>query len=600
MGYISENTLNKIRQRLSIVDVIGDYVRLKKTGRNYVGLCPFHIEKTPSFFVNEEKGVYHCFGCGASGNMFNFIMQIENVSFPESIKILAKKADVEVEYKSGTSSTLNKEKELIYKINQRAMFIYKYYLKEKEEGNSAREFLKKRDIAEEMIEIFNLGYAPSTQDKIYKILIDEKYTEPMILKTGLIIPSSRTQGYFDRFRNRIIFPIIDVNDNVIGFGGRIIDDNPNLPKYINTPETEVFQKRNNLYGLNVTRNYIREKKQAIIVEGYFDVISLFQAGIKNVVAPLGTALTDEQVLLLKRYADEIIILFDSDKAGNKATIRSISLLLRTNLKIKVVELPVEYDPDMFVRKYGGENLLKLIENAPTFLKFVLKDALNKFNRSTSEGKTNILNFVFPVLVMIQDEILKDDVLRFLGEKLKISDNVIRKEFANFIKKGKVDKVKISTSTQKINALSYAERAISIIILEYPDIAKDIFKIIDVSDFTDEIARMLYEILFNYYAKFHKIIVEDIFNLISDENVKSFIAQELLSSKYKESMEKQLNDYIFKIKLNKIEKKINLYKEKMKEQKDFISIKRIEEEIQALYNEKENLLKNKSNLINLKI
>ncbi len=600
MGFISENTINKIKQRLSIIDVVSDYVRLKKSGRNYVGLCPFHIEKTPSFFVNEEKGVYHCFGCGASGNMFNFIMQIENVSFPESIKILAKKADIEIEYKEGKFTAINKEKEIIYKINERAMFIYHYYLKEREEAHIAREFLKKRGITDQMIETFNLGYAPAEQNRIYQILTEEKYTEPMILKTGLIIPSTRGEGYFDRFRNRIIFPIIDVNDKIIGFGGRIIEDNPNLPKYMNTPETEVFQKRNNLFGLNVARNYIREKRQAIVVEGYFDVISLFQADIKNVVAPLGTALTEEQVLLLKRYADEIIILFDSDKAGNKATIRSIALLLKTNLKIRVVELPVDYDPDLYVRKYGGENLLKLIDNAPSFLKFVIKNALNKFDRNTSEGKASILQEIFPVLAMIQDEILKDDVLRFLGEKLKIADNIIRREFVNYLKKGKIDKIRIPDSSRKINALSYAERAISIIVLEYPEYADVIFKNIEPKDFVDEIAKKTFEIIFNYYCEHHNILIDEIFNLIADDNIKSFIAQELLSSKYKDNIEKQLNDYIFKIKLNKIETKLKELKEKIKTQQDFISIKNIEEEIQGLYLDKEKLLKNKNNLIKLEV
>ncbi len=589
MPYISESTIEKIKQKLTIVDVVSGYVKLKKSGRNYVGLCPFHIEKTPSFFVNEDKGIYHCFGCGEGGNIFKFIMKIENVSFPESIEILAKKAEVTIEYKEGPTTDDRSEKELIYKINKRVIFIYQYYLKEMDDGKIAREILKHRGVSDNMINKFNLGYAPAGNDNLYKILKKEKYNEPIMLKSGLIIASQRG-GYYDRFRNRIMFPIIDVNDNVIGFGGRIIDDNPNLAKYMNTPETIVFSKRNNLFGLNVARNKIREKRQAIVVEGYFDVITLFAAGIENVVAPLGTALTEEQVLLLKRYADEIILLFDSDIAGNNATLRSISLLLKTNLTIKVLILPTGYDPDQFVRERGGEALLKMIKEAPKFLNFIIKDALKKFDSKTSKGKSDILNSIFPVLKMIPDEVLKDDVLQYLGEKLVISDEVVRRKFSEFTKEGTINYKDFAKYENKISALTYAERGLALIILENPGYAETVFNNIMLDDIEDDIAKTLLKILYNFYREHNKILADEILGLIENEQIQNYITKEIISSKYKDNIDKQLSDYIYIIKSSKIENEIKQHKKNIKSTKDFEFIKKEEEILQSLYKKRDDLLK----------
>ncbi|MDD5066922.1 MAG: DNA primase, partial [bacterium] len=384
MSYISENTINKVKERLNITDVVKDYMKLKKSGRNWTGLCPFHIEKTPSFFVNEEKGIYHCFGCSASGNMFNFIMRVENVPFPESIKILAQKAGITVEYKDGAFTEQYKIQELIHKVNERASFIFQYYMTNRPEGERVRKYLKERRIKDETAEVFKLGYAPDSYDKLHSELLKENYNAKTILDAGLIIKSSNRQGYYDRFRNRLMFPIINAMNNIIGFGGRLMNETEGLAKYMNTPETEVYSKRFNLYGINVTHNHIREKRQAIVVEGYFDAIALYQEGIRNVVALLGTSLTNEQILLLKRYADEVVLLFDSDKAGNAATIKSISILLNTNLKIKIVELPVNTDPDEYVFKQGPASLLKLISAAPSFLKFIVVTAFKKFHSENVE------------------------------------------------------------------------------------------------------------------------------------------------------------------------------------------------------------------------
>jgi len=598
MPYISDKTIEKIKQRLSIVDVISEYVKLKKSGHNYSGLCPFHIEKTPSFFVNNEKGVFHCFGCGESGNMFSFIMKIENVSFTESVEILAKKAGIEIEFKEGQYDSINKEKELIYKVNQEAMFIYHYYLKFKPEAEKAREYLKKREIEKNIIELFNLGYSPSEPNKIYNELVSKKYSPSLILKAGLITKSPTSDNYYDRFKDRLIFPIKDINENVIGFGARILSENLDLPKYINTPETIVFQKRSNLYGLNLSKEYIRETKEAIIVEGYFDVITLFQNDIKNVVAPLGTSLTEEQILLLKRYADTIIIIYDADEAGSQATIRSISMLLNTNLNIKIVELPKGYDPDTYVKKYGKDELKNLIKGAPSFLKFIILNSFKKYDRKTLSGKKKIIEQVFYVISKMDDEIKKDEVIRFLSIKLAISENALRKEYENYIKKGKIDSIKINNIKSKLDTVKFSERAIALILLEHPEYIKSVYNLLNLSELTDEVAQKLLSFIYESYEKSINISIDKIFELFPDSEVKSFITEQIVNRKLPKNSLDALNEHILKIKIFNINKQLKSLKEALKNETRFDIVKKIESDIQRLYLIKLDLIKNKNKLIKL--
>ncbi len=600
MGYIDSKTIDEIKSRLSIVDVISDYVKLKNSGKNMIGLCPFHMEKTPSFFVNNEKGVYHCFGCGESGNMFTFISKIENTTFPESIKILAKKANVEVKYKQGKAQEQYKEKELIYKVNSRAQFIYSFYLLNKDEGKTAMAYLHDRGISKEVVEEFKLGWSPATGNKLYNTLKKENYSEVIMSKAGLVLKSNKDNSYFDRFRGRLMFPIFDTMDNNIGFGGRIIRDISNAPKYLNTPETEVFSKRRNLYGINIARDFIRDKKSAIIVEGYFDVISLHQAGIKNVVAPLGTALTEEQVLLLGRYAEEIVLVFDSDTAGSAATIRSISLLLKTNLHIKIGQLPSNEDPDSFVKKNGREEFLKVIDNSPSFLKFIITTAFRKYNKKSSDGKNNILKFVFPILTLISNEILKNDVLHFFSEKLGVKEDIIINEFHKFQKMGRYNELKFNKREKiKITTVQKAEQAIAIILLKIPRLYHSVIDVLPVKYFSDNLARFVLEYIGGQLnTGSNKIDVSDMLNSISNEDVRNFIAAELMNEKYEKDIEKQLNDYIFKIQTNIINSKVEEYNNILKEEKDYNKIKDIEARVQNLFLKKKKILENKNKLFKI--
>lgn len=597
MPYISENTINQVKMRLNVADVVKDYVKLKKSGRNWVGLCPFHMEKTPSFFVNEDKGIYHCFGCNETGNMFGFIMKIENTTFPESIKILAKKANVNIEYKQGSDNKENKEKEAIYKVNEKASFIYNYYLKNKPEAEIARKYLKKRNIKPEMIDLFKLGYSPDDYYRIYNELKKENFSDSLMLKAGLIIKSKKKEDYFDRFRNRLMFPIVNVLDNVIGFGGRIMGDNTNIAKYMNTPETEIYSKRHNLYGLNVTRNYIREKRQAIIVEGYFDLISLFQAGIMNVVAPLGTALTNEQVLLLKRYADEIILLFDSDTAGNAATIRSISLLLNTDLKIKIAELPKDTDPDEFVMNHSKDKLLKLINNAPSFLKFVVKDAFQKHNKNLVDGKNKILHDLFPILKQVKDAILKSEVFRYLANELNIEESLLKSEFDKFHQSGQSPILKTNNNINKrISAYIQAQRYISLAMIEKPKYIKQVFKRMSSSDFNDSLSLTIIKAIQQITQDQEPMRADHLIERIHDNRIKEYIAKEIISEKYNQNIKQQLNDCIFRIKSKRLEEQIKKKNDEIKNLKEFHEIKSLEEQVQSLLSKKMNLIKNRNKLI----
>ncbi|MBU1077825.1 MAG: DNA primase [Spirochaetes bacterium] len=597
MPYISENTINKIKERLSIADVVKDFVKITKRGKNWTGLCPFHIEKTPSFFVNEDKGIYHCFGCNETGNMFSFIMNLENVTFPESIEILAKKAGISIEYQEGTADGASREKELIYKVNEKASFIYNYYLKNKPEAAKARQYLKDRDIDPEMVDLFKLGFAPDHYYKIYKELLAENFTETSVLKAGLIIKSKKSNEYYDRFRNRLMFPIFNILENVIGFGGRIMDENSSMAKYMNTPETSIYSKRHNLYGLNITRNHIRDKRQAIIVEGYFDLISLFQAGIQNVVAPLGTALTNEQVLLLKRYADEIILLFDSDKAGNTATVRSISLLLNTDLKIRIARLPSNMDPDEFIMNHSKDDLLKLIDKAPSFLRFVVQDAFKNHNRQLADGKNKILEYLFPIINQIKNEILKSDVFRYLANELNITETLLINEFQKFKVSGKGPVIKTNENNQRIiNSHVKAQRFIIMALIEKPEYISQIFDKMNINDFDDHFSSLIIKKIYEIYNEKKPVRADILIDRISDNKIKEYIASEILSDKYRKNILKQLNDCLFKIQSKKLEDKIKLNNTKIKKIKEFDQIKKMEQEMQHLFLEKNTLNRNKNKLI----
>jgi len=421
---ISEELIEEIRRSNDIVEVIGEYVNLKKAGKHYQGLCPFHGEKTPSFSVTVDKQLFHCFGCKAGGDVFNFLMRIEKIDFLEAVILLAKRAGITLpESEKG-------EKDYLYEANSLANRYFHYLLCQTKIGFTARDYLQKRGITEKTIEKFRLGYAPKKWDSLLKVLAKRGVTGATLEKIGLVIAKSQG-GYYDRFRDRLIFPIMDVRGKVIGFGGRVMDNT--LPKYLNSPETALYSKSKNLYGLSQTHNEIKEKQQVVIVEGYLDFLSLYQSDIKNVVASLGTALTVEQAKLLARYAKEAIVAYDGDLAGAKAALRGLEILQSQGLKVRVLVLPKGEDPDSLVRKKGKETFLNLLEKALPWMDYCLELIFSDYEKIDGKSKQEIVERLLPLFSKLVSSIERDEYLRGLAEKLSIREEILRAEMAKFMK-----------------------------------------------------------------------------------------------------------------------------------------------------------------------
>lgn len=419
---INDGLIEEIRQNNDIVEVISEYTNLKKAGKNYQGLCPFHNEKTPSFSVNADKQLFHCFGCKAGGNVFNFIMKIENLNFSEAIELLAKRAKIVLP--NYGDDRIKGEKDRLYEVNLLANRYFHYLLLQTKSGEKARAYLKQRGIAPETMEKFRLGYAANGWDGLLNSLSKRGFSPEILEKVGLVVPRKQQSGYYDRFRNRLIFPIFDLRGRVIGFGGRVLDDS--LPKYLNSPETLLFNKSKSLYGLYHSRESIRTKQQVIMVEGYMDFLSLYQAGVENVVASLGTALTQEQAKLLTRYAGEVIIAYDADVAGAAATMRGLEILQSQGLRVKILDLPAGDDPDSFLRRKGKEAFLDLLANSLPWVEYNLQKTLNEY-RTTTGSKGQIVEKLLPILAKVNNQIERDEYIRSLSEKLSIREEALRLE-----------------------------------------------------------------------------------------------------------------------------------------------------------------------------
>ena len=436
---IPEDKINEIRQRASIVEVVSDYVSLKKSGKNFLGLCPFHSERTPSFTVNEEKGIFHCFGCGAGGNVFNFLMRTGQMSFPESVRTVAQRYNVALPTKELSEEEKRRRslKSKLYEVNETAAEYFHRILTSQREGEEGRKYLAQRGISEETVGEHRLGFAPASWDSL--VLFFQKKGVPLNLAetVGLILPrkegavAAGRPGYFDRFRRRVIFPIISEGGRVLGFGGRIIvseevrEGDVPPPKYMNSPESPIYSKGQTLYGLNAAKGFIREKGNALIVEGYMDLLSLYQAGFRNAVASLGTALTSSQLGLLGRYAREAFLVFDGDESGQKATQRSLELFLQEGISARVVSLPSGYDPDSFIRREKGDKFERILAEAPPLVEFLFEQALRRHRADSVEGKVRIVRELIPALSRLQDPLERNLYIERFALRLGLKESQIR-------------------------------------------------------------------------------------------------------------------------------------------------------------------------------
>lgn len=411
---ITEETIERIKQENDIVDIISETVKLKRSGRNYMGLCPFHNEKSPSFSVSQDKQIYKCFGCGEAGNVLTFVMKNRNLNFIEACKVLAEKANIRLDLGNGEESKVVKKKELLYKVNVEAA---RYFFSNLQRDKNSKEYFTNRGIKEITIKRFGLGYAKDGWQNLRTHLKRKGFNDEIMLEAGLVLKSQKGTIY-DRFRNRVMFPVFNSKGNVIGFGGRVLDDSK--PKYLNSPETLVFQKGTNLYGLNFAIKHKNEERYFIIVEGYMDLISLHQYGITNVVASLGTALTTNQARLLKRYADKVIISYDADFAGQTATLRGLEILKEAGFDVRVLQIPQGKDPDEFVRSNGRDAFLKLVNKAESLISYRLKKAKEGINFKDKSSLIEYGNRVAEILANL-NPVEKDIYVKSISEDTGIKE-----------------------------------------------------------------------------------------------------------------------------------------------------------------------------------
>ena len=411
---ITEETIERIKQENDIVDIISETVKLKRSGRNYMGLCPFHNEKSPSFSVSQDKQIYKCFGCGEAGNVLTFVMKNRNLNFIEACKVLAEKANIRLDLGNGEESKVVKKKELLYKVNVEAA---RYFFSNLQRDKISKEYFTNRGIKEITIKRFGLGYAKDGWQNLRTHLKRKGFNDELMLEAGLVLKSQKGTIY-DRFRNRVMFPVFNSKGNVIGFGGRVLDDSK--PKYLNSPETLVFQKGTNLYGLNFAIKHKNEERYFIIVEGYMDLISLHQYGITNVVASLGTALTTNQARLLKRYADKVIISYDADFAGQTATLRGLEILKEAGFDVRVLQIPQGKDPDEFVRSNGRDAFLKLVNKAESLISYRLKKAKDGIDFKDKTSLIEYGNRVAEILANL-NPVEKDIYVKSISEDTGIKE-----------------------------------------------------------------------------------------------------------------------------------------------------------------------------------
>ena len=423
---IPDDKVREVRERAPILEVISDYMSLRKSGANYQGLCPFHSEKSPSFNVNPARGIFHCFGCGVGGNAVDFVMRMEGIAFPQAVKFLAKRVGVEIPERPLTKDEKRKvdEQEELYRINELAGEFYRRVLESDEAGAAGRSYLERRGVTPETAGIYRLGFAPAGWDNLAKFLQKKGISPEQAEKLGLLRKKDGG-GYYDTFRNRLLFTISDLHGRAIGFGGRVMDDS--LPKYINSPESAIYRKSEVLFGLDLAKKGMREKGGAIIVEGYFDHLALYTAGFTNVVATCGTALTAPHLKILRRYAERVYMLFDGDDAGRKATLRSMELFLEEGFPARVIEVPSGDDPDTFIRREGAAAFEPLMESAPPIFEFFYRGLIGSLDLRGVEGKVAFVNEVAPRLQKIADPVERELYEKEICRRVGVEQGMLRRK-----------------------------------------------------------------------------------------------------------------------------------------------------------------------------
>ena len=544
----SEELIDEIRNSNDIVDIISQYVILKRSGRNFFGLCPFHKEKTPSFSVSPDKQIFHCFGCGAGGNVIHFISKIENVDFKESLEILADRAGIKLPtLENNVDSKRLELKEKVYEINKLVAMYYHETLY-KPQAKPAQEYVKKRKLDNKALKEFCIGYAENA-NVLYKLLKEKGFTEEEILASDLVI--KKGNNYVDRFKNRLIFPIQDIRNRFIAFGGRVLDNS--LPKYINSPENIVYSKARNLYGLNVAKN--TKTRKLIIVEGYMDTVSLHQRGMDNVVASCGTALTEAQGRLLRKYAEKVIISYDSDSAGQAATLRGLEILNNLGCDIRILQMEGAKDPDEYVIKYGNGRFNDLVENAISLVEFKIKVLKKGLNIENTNDKIKFMNEIAKILGGVDNKIEQEIYIDKISSDYNISKEAIyaqinKNEYSNnkgakILESSSIRKPTIKRQEKEINPeLEKRENLIiSLLIDGGEEVYNKIKGIINPNDFKSEANQKIMRRLYEEFEKGNSNINSLVDMFADDEQVVNALTGIMADDYEIEDNKKALDDVI---------------------------------------------------------
>jgi len=441
MAGISPATLERIRAASDIVDIIGAYVPLKKAGANFTALCPFHKEKTPSFNVNPHKQIFHCFGCHKGGDVFSFVKDYENIGFVDAVRRLAERAKIPLEFDNNPAEQQSRHlKDELLQIHEQITQRWQNCLLNEAAGQMARDYLNKRGVSADAIKLFRLGAAPELWDDTVNWAKSKNYELPLVEKAGLIIRKEETGNYYDRFRGRLMFPICDEQGRVIGFSGRILSGDEKTAKYVNSPETAIFTKSKVFFGLDKSKRALLDAQSAIVCEGQLDLIACYMAGVQNVVAPQGTAFTDQHARIIKRYVDEVILCFDSDEAGQNAAVRSLDHLLASGIAVRVAVMPKPHDPDSFIKANGGEAFRKLVESAAGFFDYFLNRLCATNEITTDKGRNNILRDMAEAVRKTGSAVLVDKYAQKTALRLGVSPEAVRAEFKKipFVKTASVE------------------------------------------------------------------------------------------------------------------------------------------------------------------
>lgn len=557
MSFYSQELVEEIRSRSDIVDVISGYIRLQRKGSNYVGVCPFHNDRNPSMSVNQPRQIYHCFSCGAGGDVFKFVMEYENLTFPEALKVLADRAGIVLPERDNMKEARQQAdlKAQIMEMNKLAAKYY-YYILRQPAGKQGMDYLLGRKLGEETIRKFGLGYADKYSDSLYRYLKSKGYSDQLLKESGLMQVDEK-RGMYDKFWNRVIFPIMDIRNRVIGFGGRVMGDGK--PKYLNSPETRVFDKSRNLYGLNLAR--LSRKPNIILCEGYMDVIAMHQAGFGQAVASLGTAFTTQQSVILKRYTNEVLLTYDSDEAGVRAALRAIPILKEAGLTARIINMEPYKDPDEFIKAEGAENFQKRIDEAQSSFNFELQVMEKQYNFREPESKTAFFRALAGKLLEFEQGIERNNYTEAAAERYHLTYEQLR-SMVNQVgaRTGGVKKTP-SPSEQSVQRRRKTEDGSlrsQRLLITWMSSGDHLFEVIcryiKPEEFTDPLCRRVAELLEEQHAKGY-LNPASLFQYFTEEeeqqNVSAMLQDAIPALSTKEEEEKALQETILRVKQNSI-------------------------------------------------